>query len=320
MGDVATPTAAKGPHLSLHFRPLEGVNLFAVVKEEGGVKRRYLEGIASGIQVDGHGERMTERCIKSFQRQADSGDVLLYEGMHGVDFVDDIGRLVKSWIDETGNWRARFRLYDDQDGIGPVKMERVDTVWAQLNGLPPYTKPKQKGFSIEGEVPPGGLVSADQAGRRVMDDVDLEGVVLVNKPAYRDSIAHAVYKALGVPMPHQVRKGLEKTLSERLEAADETEAFYKRHYHLQDALDEAVRDIMGGPDVERRGRLEDLFQEYSSLAVDDILTHQSAYSDSPEPDGSDGEASGPGLVKLRELEGALKRYLALTRVRVGSEV
>ena len=320
MGDVAVQAAAKRPHLSLHFRPLEGDSLFAVEKDEGGVKRRYLEGIASGIQVDGHGERMTEKCIRSFQRQAESGDILLYEGLHGVNFVDDIGKLVKSWIDEMGNWRATFRLYDDQDGIGPVKMEKVDSVWAQLNGLPPYTKPKQKGFSIEGEVPEGGLVSADMAGRRVMDDVELEGVVLVNKPAFRDSVAHAVYKCIGVPMPHQVRKGLEKTLAEELEAADETELYYRRHFHLQDALDCKVREIMSGPDVERRGRLEDLFTEYSSLAVDDILSHQSAYSDSPEPAGSDGEASGPGLVKLRGLEAALRGYLALVRTRADTEV
>ena len=301
------------PHVSLHFRPSEGGSPFAVEKDEGGAKRRYLEGIASGVQVDGHGERMTERCIRSFQRQAESGDVLLYEGLHGVNFVNDIGKLVGSNIDGEGNWHAKFRLYDEKDGIGPVKLETVDTVWRQLNGLPPYTKPKQKGFSIEGEVPEGGLLSVDSSGRRAMDDVTLDGVVLVNKPAYKDSIAHAVYKALGIPMPHQVRKGLEKTLTERLEAADETEAYYKRHFHLQDALDCAVRDIMSGPDVERRPRLEDLFEEYSQLAVDDILSHADMYDNAPEPDGSDGGASGSGLVKLRELEAALRQFLSVRK-------
>lgn len=313
MGDVATATATQKPRVSFHFRPLEGGNLFAVEKDEAGVKRRYLEGVASGVKVDGHGERMTERCIKSFQRQAESGDVLLYEGLHGVNFVDDIGKLVKSWVDEVGDWHTRFRLYDEQDGIGPVKLEKVNTVWCQLNGLPPYTRPKQKGFSVEGEVPDGGLLSVDSSGRRAMDDVELDGVVLVNKPAYKDSIAHAVYKALGVPMPHQVRKGLERTLSDRLESADEAEAYYRRHFHLQDAMDCAVREIMNGPDVERRGRLEDLFEEYSSLAIEDILSHEEAYRDSPEPDGSDGEASGSRLVKLRELEAALRQYIQAAR-------
>ena len=49
-----------------------------------------MRGISSGIQQDLHGEKMTEKCIKSFHDQASSGDILLYKGKHGVDFTEDI--------------------------------------------------------------------------------------------------------------------------------------------------------------------------------------------------------------------------------------
>ena len=85
------------PRFSFHFHP-KGFEdkTHAVLKEEGGYKRRYLVGIASGKSIDGHGERMTEKAIGSFQNQAKSGNILLYEGQHGVNYIDDIGKLTGS--------------------------------------------------------------------------------------------------------------------------------------------------------------------------------------------------------------------------------
>jgi hypothetical protein len=253
--------------------------LFAVEKADGGVKRRYLEGIASGIYVDGHGERMTPHCIESFQRQAQSGDILLYEGKHGVDFVDDIGILVNAKITPEGEWRVSFRLYDEADGVGPVKLERVNDVWKQALGLPPYSKPKQRGFSIEGDIPEGGIKSVDASGRREMDDVKLDGVVLVNRPAYQASIAPGVYKALGIPAPWNVRKDLKGSLESKANAASAREEYWRKYYQLQEALDSEIKSIMTGS-VEPRSQLEDLFVEYDKVAIDLILAYPQMY----EPD------------------------------------
>ena len=73
---------------------------YAIEKDVGtGLKRRYLKGVASGIAVDGHGERMTEKAINRMQEQANSGEVLLYADKHGVAYTEDIGKLVKAQID-----------------------------------------------------------------------------------------------------------------------------------------------------------------------------------------------------------------------------
>lgn len=309
--------------VEFHFHPYAmEKGLFAVEKDEGGRKRRYLEGVASGLQVDGHGERMTEACIRSFQRQASSGDVLLYEGLHGVNFVDDIGKLVGSSIDGEGNWHASFRLYDEIDGLGPMTIEKADKVWRQLNGLPPYTTPKQKGFSIEGEVPKGGLLTVDESGRRVMNDVTLDGVVLVNRPAYQDSIAHAVYKALGIPGPWKVRKELARGLMEAVEGADARDAYFRRHWVLNDALESQIVDIMVGPDDERRAQLETLFEEYSRLAIDDIMANSKSFVLAEDVGASEGVADSPTaiykatnrrLVVLKQLEAAMFLYVRSRR-------
>jgi hypothetical protein len=266
-----------GNRVSFDFRQKKfDSGLYAVEKDSGGVKRRYLEGIASGIYVDGHGERMTQHCIESFQQQAKSGDILLYEGLHGVNFIDDIGTLVDSEITPNGEWHVSFRLYDEADGVGPNKLERVNDVWKQAVGLPPYKKPKVRGFSIEGDIPEGGIKSVDESGRRVMDDVKLDGVVLVNRPAYQASMAHGVYKALGELPPWIVRKSLKGALESKLEAASAKEEYWQKYYQLQDALDSEIKRVMSG-EVDVPALLEELFREYSALAIDLILKYPQMY-------------------------------------------
>lgn len=254
--------------------------LLGVEKAEGdGPKHRYLEGIASGTFVDGHGERMTENCMKSFMRQAQSGTILLYSGRHGVDFADDIGKLVDAQITGDGEWWCSFRLYDESDGMGPSTLEKADKVWRQAMGLPPYEKAKVRGFSIEGDVPDGGIKTVDESGKRVMDDVILDGVVLVDRPAYQASVAYGVYKALGYTpseMPWNVRKDLRSSLEAKVNAASAKEDYWQKYYQLQDALDSEVKRIMAGS-VDTRTKLEELFREFSALSVDLILSYPQLY-------------------------------------------
>lgn len=198
-----TATAVKFNFQPYHIDSREHV----VEKSERGMKRKYVRGVASGIREDGHGERMTSNCIKSFSNQANSGDILLYPDVHGIQFTKDIGILVSHEVQPNGDWFIENRLYDEGDDVGQGTLETIDKLWKQLNGLPPYKVPKQKGFSIEGYVPNESILQVNKEGTgRVMDDVQLDGVVIVPRPAYQDSIAHAVYKALGEPAPWVAEK------------------------------------------------------------------------------------------------------------------
>jgi hypothetical protein len=277
-----------------HFAPFNfDSKEHCVEKAEGDKKRRYLKGVSSGIKVDGHGERMTMKAINSFQRQAKSGDILLYEGQHGVDYTDDIGRLVDSAIMPDGNWMTTYRLYDEQDGMGPVTLEKADKLWRQVNGLPPYTRPKQKGFSIEGDIPEDGILSMDESGKRMIDDVVLMGTVVVPRPAYQDSVAQAVYKALGLESPYKIRKMLSKGLAETIDQKKVENEYFNKRMEISDTLDEIVKGVMTDNTGNEKERLEQLFDEYKGLIIPLILQSKGLFlaDSAPEYQGNGSENS-----------------------------
>lgn len=259
--------------ISFHFHPMNPDNKDHVVeKSEGGVKRRYLRGVSSGIQIDGHGERMTEKCIGSFHNQAKSGDVLLYPDLHGIKGTDDIGILVDHDVTKSGDWMTEYRLYDEQDGVGTATVDKSNKLWKQMNGLPPYTKPKQKGFSVEGFIPDHGIVQMSETGERIIDDVLLDGVVVVPRPAYQDSVAHAIYKALGEYSPWQVKSDITNSLRKELDRYSQEDAYFHGRYILDDILHDKVNSIMTKSEyADKRNALNIVFKEYSDLMSDLVL-------------------------------------------------
>lgn len=241
--------------------------------DENGKKRRYLCGISSGIKMDAHGERMTEKCIKSFMDQANSGDILLFPDIHGIKESEDIGILVKAEIlPETNDWYTEYALYDEQDGIGPVKAEKINTLWKQINGLPPYRKARQKGFSIEGIIPEEAVIMDSWGGidRSVIDDISLDGSVLVPRPAYKDSIATAIYKALGETTPYRV-KSIVESLRSKVVDQEVKDNYYKLKWDYQDALEELLDKIMKKSNNNKAEELGILFDEYKDLMINLVL-------------------------------------------------
>ena len=247
-----------------------------VEKEESGKKRRYLEGVASGINSDEHGERMTANCIKSFMDQANSGDILLYPDVHNIRASEDIGILKEAKVLPGNDWWISNRLYDEDDDIGLNKKETINTLWKQLCGMPPYTKPKQKGFSVEGYLPPEGIIDAemDQTGNmrnRVMDNVLLDGVIVVPRPAYKSSIATAVFKALGELTPkfaENVRKSIKGELANKINEEQLRDQYFKKKWDIQDALETSIEKIMRRSKDERKDeQVKILFEEYSDLML-----------------------------------------------------
>ena len=255
----------KGHKINLVFKALPGR-----VIQEG---RRYVEGVSSGIGVDGHQERMTLKAIEGFMQQAQQGDVFLFADIHGIKASQDIGVLVDARIEPNGDWWTKYRIYDELDqNVGPNKLEVCNTVWAQMNGLPPYSHPQTRGFSVEGHIPPGGLISANKdGGERVMDAMVLHGVVLVEYPAYQPSIAQAVTKALdeiSMEGPHTLESKMHEERLERL--------LMERKVRLDEVLDETIEDIMQDPTItDRRNALVAVFNEYRDKMVE-ILMPQAA--------------------------------------------
>lgn len=271
-----------GKEISFHFHPHDWENKnHVIVKDESGSKRRYLAGVSSGLKIDAHGERMTKNCIKSFMDQANSGNVLLYADVHGIKASDDIGILTKAEILFDDNWYTEFRLYDEKDGVGQYKLEKIETIWKQLNGIKPYKKPMQKGFSIEGVIPDEAIVynSIGDQDRSVIDDVQLDGVVIVPRPAYTDSVATAIYKALGEITP-QRQESLRSSLVENLQLEKIENEYYKKRWEYQDALEKTIEKVMTKKNNNKQEELNLIFEEYKNLMIELIVSSASMFVDS----------------------------------------
>ena len=265
-----------GTQIKFHFHPFEHTqNHHAVEKSENGRQYKYLIGIASGVKVDAHGERMTEKCIKSFMTQANSGDILLYPDTHGIKASEDVGILAKAEMLENGDWKTYFRLYDENDNIGPVKLEKINDIWKQAKGMPPYTKARQKGFSIEGIIPDESIIK-NGFDQSAIDDVQLDGVCLVPRPAYTDSIATAIYKALGETTPHR-RESLVNILKSQMDQSELEDQYYSRKWEYNDVLENTIEQIMIKKNNNKAEELGIVFKEYSDLMTNLIIKSESLF-------------------------------------------
>jgi len=232
-----------------------------VEKDVGGIKHRYLSGIASGLKEDEHGEHVTPNCIESLCRQARSQDVLLFADVHGVKDSEDIGILTDFQVLPNGDWETTFRLYDSTDKtVDSSTLEKIDKMWAQLNGLPPYTKPRKKGFSIEGYIPDDQYLKAQKEKLGIIEDMILTGVVMVPHPAYKDSVIHAIYKSFDIVPSWQVEKNIEQ----RFEVVEKTAQGNLDDTRL--ALD-AERDLMINEAIRKGLELEPIFDKYGQSMI-----------------------------------------------------
>jgi hypothetical protein len=299
--------------ISIHFRQYQAPDGAAAVEKDAsdGLKHRYLTGIATGLRKDLNGERVTENCIRSIVRQAEAGDVLLYTDVHGIKASEDIGILAHFEVRPDGDWYVEFRLYDASDKIGPEKLETIDTIWRQVNGRPPYTKPRKKGFSIEGTLPPDLIKMRED--QKVLDDIHLDGVLLVPQPAYEDSVAHAVYKALGLEMPHQFRAGVRELFEQRVEKDRVGRTYTAARYDLDQARDEKVEQVMGSDADDKEARIRTIYEEYGQLSGELVLKSAALFGqdDSEGTDEASPYSAGSTRAeRLRELRDLVNELLA----------
>lgn len=270
------PTVEKDlQKIAFHFHPYNFEDSEHAIEktDKDGVKHKYLKGVASGLKVDQQGERMTESCIRSFMEQANKGDILLYPDIHGIRHTEDIGIMTQAAVQPNGDWLTEYRLYDASDQVDTKSVETADKLWRQLKGVAPYNWPRNRGFSIEGFIPDEGIIELDASGRRVIDKVLLDGVVVVPRPAYEDSIAHAVYKALGETPPWLNKQSIQGRLKEKLVDEEMKDAFFRKRWQIQDAMETLIKEAMESDEEDegKKGRLELVFDEFKGLMVDLLM-------------------------------------------------
>lgn len=310
--------------ISFHLHPYRyEQRTHAVLKSDNlGRKRRYIMGVTSGMKLDGHGERMTKACIDYMHQQGKSGSILLYEGQHGVTFTDDLGILVESYVTPMGEWVTEYRLYDEFDPF-PANgrtVERADKLWRQITGSPPYVDkegnpaPLQKGFSIEGYIPIGSILQMDEnGGQRVIDRVEIDGVLVTPRPAYEDSAITAIYKALGELPPGRaeiVAEKIRNSLNEKISLGRKTRNYYAQRSELDDYFNDSIEEIIrNGREIAER--LDILFEEYKGVLKNLLLENVDILGPS---DGTQKPVNTTGDSHREQFTGVLKTvHSTLTR-------
>lgn len=277
--------------ISIHTRQSEAS---LVEKSVDGIKHRYVCGIASGTRIDQHGERLTEHCIQSITRQCNEGDILLYADVHGVKASEDIGILTDFHLDDKGDWIVEFRLYDESDKVDTKSLETADKLWKQLNGFPPYRKPRRKGFSIEGYVPDENGMVEKKENFGIIDDIVLEGVVVVPEPAYQDSVIHAVYKALGETPEWTKRKTIRQALAEDdLETTPDTVMAV-----LPDVLVETVQNNMDASNEDLEVEIRTVLGEFADVLSSAIISNKALFVQGSSTDMASPYSASQGKDKI----------------------
>lgn len=274
-GIVVLDTMENRHHIRIDFQPANPMSLKAIdtkvekkYYKEDDKKHFYLCGVASGLSVDGHGERMDAEAVKGMHEQFQTKDIPLYVN-HGKDYTEAIGLLTNSKILDNGDLYHEYRLFDDSDkgkipdnNISLAKHVRVISA-----GLPPYKHPRTFGFSIEGYVPDERIKINPATGGKQIMQVDLDpGVSLVTKPAYQSSVANAIVKSLNgtskkakaidlteygfkpkreeTPQyPADTQADEIKPLIERVIQRNTKDIFYEQSV-LEDALDATLAEIL----------------------------------------------------------------------------
>lgn len=146
---------------------------------------RFIRGVASGVEVDRDGERVTKRAIRSMVDQINSGGVKLTSA-HQQDWFTEFGDVVKGEHDpETHQLVIDTKL--PPEGVDPV----ADKAWNTTSkGGEPI------GFSIGGKLRKAFYELDVDTGKRrkALDDIALRHVMLTKNPAYQHSFAEAVAK------------------------------------------------------------------------------------------------------------------------------
>jgi hypothetical protein len=268
--------------IPFHFHPYNfEKNGHTVTKSEQGETRRYLIGVSSGLVEDAHKDRMSKRCVESFLEQMNAKDILLYPDKHEIEDSNDIGILSYGDILKNGDWYTEYRVHEESDGIGMQKTEKIENIWKRIKGLPPYTKPKQKGFSIEGIIYEKDIIK-DELGKQVLDYVDLDGVILVPRPAYIHSMANAVFKALG-ELPtweaEKIKTDTQGKLHDIVQQQELHNAYWDKKYSLNGALQELITNIMSDQRELKSDRLQLVFNEYRDSMIDLLLASKDLFLD-----------------------------------------
>lgn len=207
------------------------------VGEDGG---HYLEGVASGPEVDLTDERMSPDALKSMVASIKKR-LIEFRDAHKQEWNDDLGEVVDLSLDDSNHLIYRSKL--------DMNLSGSQDLWYRV-----HTLGKKYGVSIGGAVLKAGMEYVADLGRQVYTyfDVDLYEISITRQAAYQYSFANAVLKSLpkGHPMADTTKAEVEKTDATDAETQTEETTQDETHEETVAAEEQSDATQTDGQEVE----------------------------------------------------------------------
>jgi cobalamin biosynthesis protein CobT len=251
------------------------------VGEDG---NHYLEGVASGPEVDLTDERMSPEALKSMVSSIKKR-LVEFRDAHKQEWNDDLGEVVELSLDESNHLIYRSVL--------DMNLSGSKDLWYRV-----HTLGKKYGVSIGGAVLKAGMEYVAELGRQVYTyfDVDLYEISITRQAAYQYSFANAVLKSLpkGTPMPDSATQAevektdadestetqTEETTQETVAAEDQSDATQTQTEGQKVETEEATEDAADQSDAETETTEEstEVEGEFEKSTEAEAETHEVAKS------------------------------------------
>jgi chemotaxis protein histidine kinase CheA len=182
------------------------INLTKAYKGEDG--NAYVEGIASGPEVDLTGERMSSTALQSMVKSIQKR-LVEFRDAHKDEWNDDLGEIVELSLTDDNHLFYKARL--------DLNLSGAQDLWYRVHDMG-----KKLGVSIGGSIVKAGWEYAAELGKEVFTyfDVDLYEISITRQAAYQYSFANAVLKSL--PKKEEPMSKSEQTEVAKTEAETST--------------------------------------------------------------------------------------------------
>lgn len=265
------------------------------VHEDAATGKRTIRGVASGVEEDRDGERVSANALTKMVTQVQAGGRKLTTN-HQQDWDTEIGDITSAFVDkQTGQLVIDCEL--PPAGADPL----ADRAWARLTAA----GGQPLGFSIGGKLRKAYYETVGTAAKRrkVLDEIELRHACLTAKPAYQLSFAEAVAKTATLPEVGELMfytdseaEAVSKARDDRRDDEDDGQQYDDPEADGEDGDD-------AGPVADDVADGEDDAGQYADEAD----------GDEPIADGSDDEDEGPSAERMQQ-EDALElpkvRHLA----------
>jgi len=206
-----------------------------IVKDKDGneVEERYLDGVASGTDLDLHGDRMAPSAIESMAKSLKQ-HVINLNNEHDTSWSSEIGDINELTVTDNNNLTIKAKLN---------KMSTANDLWYALT-----EQNKKLGLSIGGYVKDYEMVKEgegkDEKWVRLYKKIDLDHIAVTSRPAYPKAWVSNIAKSINEENDKLLIKKIKKENKEKSRRNEQRKQFTELARSIVRSIQNMEADIL----------------------------------------------------------------------------